>query len=120
MPKTIVFVCLHGAGKSRLAAALFNAAAPAGWQATSAGTEPQATVSSHPARLLAGTEAEKFVDQALPRSIRPAELEAAQIIAIDCDVPGAEHWQLENQQFDELMRDEIQNRVFALAHKLAL
>ena len=36
MGRTILFVCPHGAGKSRMAAAIFNRLAPAGWQATSA------------------------------------------------------------------------------------
>ncbi|HEX2909923.1 MAG TPA: hypothetical protein VH186_03880 [Chloroflexia bacterium] len=119
MPKTVLFVCLHGAGKSRMAAALFNAIAPEDWQATSAGTEPQAIISVHPARLLAGTEAENFVDQALPRSIQAVAVEPAQIVAIDCTLSGAEHWQLEHSQFDEQMRDEIQGRVMALVNKLA-
>ena len=38
--RVVLFVCAHGAGKSRMAAALFNAAAPRGWWATSAGQEP--------------------------------------------------------------------------------
>jgi protein-tyrosine-phosphatase len=32
--RTLLFVCPHGAAKSRLAAAYFNAAAPSGWHAT--------------------------------------------------------------------------------------
>ncbi len=38
-PRTVLFVCPHGAGKSRIAAAWFNGAASAGWWATSAGVD---------------------------------------------------------------------------------
>jgi hypothetical protein len=43
--RTALFVCLHGAAMSRLAAAYFNRAAPAGWHAVSAGVEPADTPS---------------------------------------------------------------------------
>jgi hypothetical protein len=49
MSRMVVFVCPHGALKSRLAAALFNAGPPAGWQAASAGVVPQAAMSVHAA-----------------------------------------------------------------------
>lgn len=57
MTRDILFVCPHGAGKSRLAAAFFNQVAPTGWWATSAGQEPQATLGTNASRLLAGTAA---------------------------------------------------------------
>src|SRR5579864_2342132 len=53
--KTVLFVCLHGAGMSRLAAAYFDQSAPVGWCAVSAGLEPGETLSHTAARLLAGT-----------------------------------------------------------------
>jgi protein-tyrosine-phosphatase len=55
MSQVVVFVCPHGALKSRLAAAFFNAAARPGWRAVSAGLEPQADPSVHAAALVAGT-----------------------------------------------------------------
>lgn len=46
-PAVVVFACVHNAGRSQMAAALFNAAAdPAKARALSAGTEPGARV--HP------------------------------------------------------------------------
>ncbi|MHB0937322.1 MAG: arsenate reductase ArsC [Armatimonadota bacterium] len=36
----VMFVCVHNAGRSQMAEALFNALAPAGMRAVSAGTEP--------------------------------------------------------------------------------
>ena len=60
--KTVVFVCLHGMGMSRLAAAFFNHVAPTGWHAVSAGLAPGAALSPTAARLLEGTSAEPFLD----------------------------------------------------------
>jgi hypothetical protein len=67
--RTVLFVCLHGAGMSRLAAAYFNQAAPRGWRATSAGVETGARLGPTAARLLAGTAAAAFLDEAPPRPI---------------------------------------------------
>jgi len=36
---TVLFVCPHGAGKSRVAAAWFDGCASGGWRATSSGSE---------------------------------------------------------------------------------
>lgn len=41
-PRLVLFVCVENAGRSLMAEALFNAHAPAGWRAVSAGTEPAA------------------------------------------------------------------------------
>lgn len=117
MTRDILFVCPHGAGKSRIAAAIFNQIAPAGWRATSAGQEPQETLGTNAIRLLAGTAAESFLDRELPRPIAAVGA-PARIVAIDCAVPGAERWSLSNQQFDEAMRDEIRGRVADLTRTL--
>src|SRR5712692_11226397 len=95
---TVLFVCLHGMGMSRLAAAFFNSSAPAGWQAISAGLEPGESLSPTAARLLAGTSAEPFLDRAAPRSIDSAP-PAEQIIAIRnpairFELTGAVTWDL--------------------------
>src|SRR6266542_2132579 len=80
--RTVVFVCLHGAGKSRIAAAWFNGVAPPDWRATSAGVAPQATVSAHAARLLAGTSVESLLDHGLPRPLA-AVADPNLVVAID-------------------------------------
>ena len=116
-PNVVLFVCPHGAGKSRMAAAFFNAGAPAGWSATTAGLEPQEQVSAHAPRLLAGTAAEAHLDTALPRPLA-AVADPARIVAIDCAVDGGEPWLLEQAVFDEAMRDEIDERVRALIDEL--
>src|SRR5215217_6585601 len=117
MTRDMLFVCPHGAGKSRIAAAFFNQLAPAGWQATSAGREPQGSLGTNAIRLLAGTAAAPFLDRELPRPIA-AVAAPARVVAIDCDVPGAERWALGSQRFDEAMREEIRGRVDDLARSL--
>ena len=115
--KVVLFVCPHGAGKSRMAAAFFNAQAPSGWSATTAGLEPQPEVSVHAPRLLAGTVAEPHLDIALPRPMA-AVADPARTIAIDCALDGADSWQLVQAAFDEAMRDEIADRVRTLIAEL--
>lgn len=117
--KTVLFVCPHGAGKSRMAAAWFNGAGVPRWRATSAGLEPQSEVSAHAARLLAGTSVEELLDQALPRPIS-AVPRPDLVVAIDCANPveGAVAWRLGHAEFDEAMCEEIRGRVDALVATL--
>ncbi len=117
MTHDILFVCPHGAGKSRMAAAFFNRVAPDGWRATSAGQEPDPVVSPHAIRLLAGTDAEALLDRDPPRPIAGV-LGPARTVAIDCDVPGAARWALRHQEVGEAMRDELRARAQTLAREL--
>jgi len=110
----VLFVCPHGAAKSRIAAAFFNRAAPEGWMALSAGVEPQETVGLNAIRLLKGTDAEALLDLAPPRSVA-AVPSPDQIVAIDCDVPNGERWDLLHQAFEAPMREELRSRAEALA-----
>ena len=121
--QTILFVCLHGMGMSRVAAAFFNSSAPAGWRAVSAGLEPGESLSPTAARLLAGTSAETFLDRAAPRSIDSAP-PADQVIAIRnpsirFELAGAVTWDLTSVEFDERMRDELEARAEQLAEQLS-
>jgi hypothetical protein len=119
--RTVVFVCLHGAGKSRIAAAWFNWIAPPGWRATSAGIQPQATVSAHAPRLLAGSPVEGLLDRGLPRPLA-AVADSDLVVTIGCppgQVPGALAWDLANQQFDAALAEELRQRAEALARTLA-
>jgi len=119
--RTVVFVCPHGAGKSRIAAAWFNQAAPPGWRATSAGLQPQAMVSAHAPRLLAGTPAAGLLDRGLPRPLA-AVAHPDLVVAIDCPpdaVPGALCWTLANQHFDAALAAELRRHAETLARTLA-
>jgi hypothetical protein len=113
----VLFVCPHGAAKSRIAAAFFNRIAPAGWEATSAGVEPQDTVGLNAVRLLAGTDAEALLDLAPPRPVA-AVPSPNRIVAIDCDVAGGERWDLLHREFAAPMRDELRSRAEALAREV--
>ncbi len=117
MERTVLFVCPHGAGKSRMAAAFFNRVAPVGWRATSAGQEPGAAVSPHAVRLLGGTDAEALLDRDPPRPIAGVP-GPARTVAIDCDVPGADRWELRHREVGEAMRDELRAGAEALAREL--
>jgi hypothetical protein len=119
-PQLVLFVCPHGAGKSRMAAAYFNTVAGADWSATSAGITPQPTVSAHAARLLEGTPAAPALDTALPRPINAVSA-ANVVVAIDCPAPptpGAVCWRLHHQEFDSSMREELRDLVERLAEDL--
>ncbi len=117
MTQVVVFVCPHGAGKSRMAAAFFNRVAPDGWRAISAGQEPDPVVSPHAIRLLAGTDAEALLDRDPPRPIAGVP-SPARTVAIDCDVSGADRWALRHQEVGEAMRDELRTRAQTLAREL--
>jgi hypothetical protein len=113
----VLFVCPHGALKSRLAAAYFNRIAPAGWEATSAGQQPQEAVSRHAAPLVAGTDVAGLLDAGPPRPIG-AVSDARMIVAIDCELPGATTWRLDEQEVGEAMRDELRQRAERFATEL--
>lgn len=118
--RTVLFVCPHGAGKSRIAAAWFQHAAPHGWQAITAGIQPQEEVSEHAVRLLAGTAAAALLDKESPRPVS-AVREPSVVIAIDCpagEVEAAEEWHLDNGGLDHAMNLELRERAERLATQL--
>ena len=119
--RTVLFVCLHGAGMSRMAAAYFNRAPPPGWHALSAGIEPAEALSATAATLLAGSGAEGFVDRDPPRAIAAVE-EPERVIAlrnpeIQYELTADERWDLTSSAGVPL-RDEISDRAEALAHRV--
>jgi len=119
--KTVMFVCLHGAGMSRIAAACFNRLAPPDWRAVSAGLEPDETLSATAATLLAGTDAEAFLDRSPPRSLAavpdPQRVIALKNPAIQYELASAEVWELAHSTGTPL-RDEIHVRAEALARSV--
>lgn len=118
MSQVVLFICPHGAAKSRMAAAYFDLNAPPGWQATSAGIEPDPVLSPTAARLLAGTDAESYLDSAPPRAITEVT-SANRVVGIDCTPDEAtDHWQLSESDFNGAMRDEIRARAEAFASEV--
>jgi arsenate reductase len=122
---TVLFACVHNAGRSQMAAALFNRIAdPAKARAISAGTDPGPRV--HPEVLIAMQE--RGVDLTGVRPTRLTEELAGQaqwLITMGCGdqcpwVPGAriDDWPLDDPKgrpLDEVrgIGDEIARRVSA-------
>jgi arsenate reductase (thioredoxin) len=82
--KTVIFACVHNAGRSQMAAAWFNRLAhPAKGRALSAGTEPGARV--HPEVLEAMREVGIDLSAAKPRLLDDAMLaEATHFVTMGC------------------------------------
>jgi hypothetical protein len=115
--KNVIFICQHGAFRSRIAAAYFNASAPPGWRAASAGITPQSEVSTRLVPLMNGTEGEPFIDLDPPRRY-DANIPARTIV-IDADAPGDEIWHTSSAKSDEELRGEIRELVRALIRRLS-
>jgi arsenate reductase (thioredoxin) len=126
----VLFVCVHNAGRSRMAEALFNREAAGRWTAASAGTEP----ADRPHPEVVDALAEVGID--LPRT--PGRLldpdlavGARRLYSMGCDVEAAcpalsipmEDWALEDpkgQPVEQVrqIRDDIAGRVRALVREL--
>jgi arsenate reductase len=123
---TVLFACVHNAGRSQMAAALFNALAdPAKARALSAGTKPGFAV--HPEVAEVMREIDLDVSTATPRLLtNDMAGRVDMLITMGCGeecphVPGVEHddWALpdpKGRPLDEVraIRDDIRARVAAL------
>ena len=123
---TVIFACVHNAGRSQIAAALFNAAVdPAQAHAISAGTSPGERV--HPEVVAVLREDGIDLSGARPQKLTADLATGAQwLITMGCGdqcphVPGLrrEDWPLEDPKGKPLervreIRDEIRARVDAL------
>jgi arsenate reductase len=128
--KTVLFACIHNAGRSQMSAALFNLEAdPAKARAISAGTEPGDRV--HPEVLEAMKELGVDLSGAKPRKLTPELASTASLlVTMGCGetcpaVPGlrTEDWPLEDPKGKPLervreIRDDIRRRVSRLAADL--
>jgi len=121
---TVIFACVHNAGRSQMAAAWFNELAdPAKARAVSAGTEPGERV--HPEVLTAMREVGVELSGAKPQLLTAAMIaDAKQLITMGCGEacpvapPSVERddWPLEDPKGKPLehvraIRDEIRERV---------
>jgi arsenate reductase len=129
--KTVVFACVHNAGRSQMAAAWFNTLAdPARARALSAGTAPGDRV--HPEVLQAMQEVGIDLSGAKPQKLTEELARDAQLlITMGCGdacpyVPGLqiEDWPLEDPKGKPMervreIRDEIATRVRDLIPRLS-
>jgi arsenate reductase len=126
---TILFACVHNAGRSQMAAAFFNALAdPARARAVSAGTRPTDRV--NPVVIEAMREAGVDVSTATPQLLTRDLADTARwLITMGCGdecpiVPGVlrDDWPLDdpaNQPIEHVraIRDEIRTRVQAFVER---
>ena len=124
--KTVVFACVHNAGRSQMAAALFNKLAdPAKGRALSAGTSPGDQV--HPEVVTVMREEGIDLSDARPRKLTPElAAEAQLLVTMGCGdecpyVPGLrrDDWPLEDPKGKPIervraIRDDIRSRVESL------
>jgi arsenate reductase len=124
--KTVLFACVHNAGRSQMAAAWFNRLVdPAKAHAISAGTDPGTRV--HPEVVVAMREVGVDLAGASTTRLTPDVAQRAQwLVTMGCGdecpyVPGAQRddWPLEDPKGKPIervreIRDEIRQRVQAL------
>jgi arsenate reductase len=124
--KTVLFACVHNAGRSQMAAAIFNKLAdPILAHAMSAGTQPGAQV--HPEVVDAMRELGVELEKVLPKKLTDDVASRADIlVTMGCGeacpiVPGVERddWPLEDPSGQpparvRQIRDEIARRVRGL------
>jgi arsenate reductase len=124
--RTVVFACVHNAGRSQMAAAFFNALAdPAKARAVSAGTRPAARV--HPEVVEVMREAGIDLSNAMPAKLTPELAQGAELLVTmgcgeECPViPGLrrDDWPLDDPKGQapgrvRAIRDEIRERVARL------
>jgi len=123
---TVVFACVHNAGRSQMAAAFFNALAdPSKARAVSAGTQPADRV--NPVVVEAMREAGIDISRAMPQRLTHTVAEQASLLVTmgcgdECPhVPGLarDDWPLEDPAGQPLervrtIRDDIRHRVHTL------
>lgn len=126
---SVLFVCLHNAGRSQMARALFDRAADARHVAESAGTTPAERV--HPEVVEVMKEVGIDVSTRVPQRLAPELAERADVVVtMGCGdqcpyVPGKRYldWDLpdpQGQPREEVRRtrDEIASRVASLIGEL--
>lgn len=127
--KTVIFACVHNAGRSQMAAAFFNALAdPQKARAVSAGTQPGERV--HPEVQVAMGELGIDVSGARPQKLTDELAQAAQwLITMGCGeacphVPGLKRddWPLEDPKGKPVeqvrrIREDVRARVSKLLER---
>ncbi len=126
---TVLFLCVHNAGRSQMALGWFNHLAGGRAVAWSGGSEPGKEV--NPAAVLAMSEVDIDIAQEFPKPWTDEIIRAADVVVtMGCGdacplVPGSryEDWELDDPDGQDLdavrpIRDEIERRVRALLKSL--
>ncbi|PZS40071.1 MAG: heat-shock protein HtpX [Pseudonocardiales bacterium] len=126
---SVLFVCVHNAGRSQMAAALLDREAGGRVTVTSAGSEPASEL--NPAVVAAMAELGIDLSREFPKPLTGDQVQAADVvITMGCGdtcpfYPGKRYldWDLPDpagQDIDTVrrIRDEIRSRVRALAKEL--
>jgi arsenate reductase len=126
--RTVIFACVRNAGRSQMAAALFNQLAPPGLGAVSAGTRPADQV--HPEVVAAMAEVGIDLSDAQPQELTHQLAEGAELlVTMGCgeECPAVpvprQDWPLPDpggqpMEVVRAVRDEIRERVVALLAEL--
>lgn len=125
----VLFVCIHNAGRSQMAAALLNRYGAGRIQVRSAGSTPASEV--NPGVIQALTEVGIDIGTEVPKLLSSEEVEASDVVVtMGCGdacpfFPGKRYleWELDDPAgltVEEIrpIRDEIDRRVRALAEEL--
>ncbi len=126
----VLFVCVHNAGRSQMAAALLDAKAQGRVSVRSAGSEPADEINPVAAEAMA--EVGLDISKRFPKPLRDEDVRQADVVITmgcgdTCPIyPGKryEDWDLEDPSGKDLetvreIRDEIGRRVGALLTELA-
>jgi arsenate reductase (thioredoxin) len=128
---TVLFVCLHNAGRSQMSAALFERAAAGRHHALSAGSEADPGGRVHPQVIEAMRELDIDLSDRRPRRLTRELAERADVVVtMGCGdacpyIPGKRYvdWELEDPKGRPLeevgaTRDDIASRVDGLLREL--
>jgi arsenate reductase (thioredoxin) len=126
---SVMFVCVHNAGRSQMAAALLTHLAGDGIEVRSAGTEPADQI--NPAAVAAMAELGIDITAEVPKVVTPDAVEASDVvITMGCGdtcpyFPGVSYrdWELDDpadQPLDTVraIRDDIAERIRTLIAEL--
>jgi arsenate reductase len=129
-PPEVLFVCVHNAGRSQMAAALLDAKAAGRVRVRSGGSEPADEI--NPVATEAMAELGLDISQQFPKPLSDEGVRAADVvITMGCGdacpiYPGKryEDWELEDPAGKDLetvrrIRDELAGRVDALVAEIA-
>jgi arsenate reductase len=130
LPITVLFVCVHNAGRSQMAEAIFNHLAQGRYRAASAGTMPKTELNPRVVQVLAETGLD--IRGKKPRLLTPEMVQQSRrVITMGCGASAAcpalfinsQDWGLAdpaNMTLEEirLLKEEIQRRVTGLIDEL--